>query len=180
MVRFSRVIKTEKKKKDKRNKKEKKPKKNLLINEIKRKRKQNDIKDLSEMYDSEDTSDYDEDDYDEDDLDSDDDIDEDDEDDDDLINKKNKKLKKDKVLEKSLDSNLINDNLRIDIMKRDYVDICSQIHLISKSLNCSTQEKNKISNLVYYYIKYFLYSCCIKQKPIFDWLDEFKDKIHIY
>jgi len=34
--------------------------------------------------------------------------------------------------------------------------------------------------LIYYYIKYFLYSCCIKKKPIFDWLDEFKDKIHIY
>ena len=82
--------------------------------------------------------------------------------------------------EKSLDDNLVNDKLRMDIMSRDYVNICTQIHLLSKTLSCSKDEKNKIATLVYYYIKYFLYSCCIKKKPIFDWLEEFKDKIHIY
>lgn len=87
-------------------------------------------------------------------------------------------LNNDNIKEKSND--LIGDNLRLDIMKRDYADICTQIHSISKSINCSTQDKKKVSKLVYYYIKYFLYSCCIKKKPIFDWLEEFKDKIHIY
>ena len=82
--------------------------------------------------------------------------------------------------EKSMENNLVNDKLRVDIMSRDYVNICTQIHLLSKTLTCSKQEKAKIATLVYYYIKYFLYSCCIKKKPIFDWLEEFKDKIHIY
>ena len=82
--------------------------------------------------------------------------------------------------EKSMENNLVNDKLRIDIMSKDYVNICTQIHLLSKTLTCSKQDKAKIATLVYYYIKYFLYSCCIKKKPIFDWLEEFKDKIHIY
>ena len=82
--------------------------------------------------------------------------------------------------EKSMENNLVNDKLRIDIMSKDYVNICTQIHLLSKTLTCSKQDKAKIATLVYYYIKYFLYSCCIKKKPIFDWLEDFKDKIHIY
>jgi len=87
-------------------------------------------------------------------------------------------LNNENIKEKSND--LIEDNLRLDIMKRDYADICTHIHSISKSIKCSTQDKKSLSTLIYYYIKYFLYSCCIKKKPIFDWLEEFKDKIHIY
>lgn len=82
------------------------------------------------------------------------------------------------IKEKSND--LIGDNLRLDIMKRDYADICTHIHSISKSIKCNSQDKKNMSTLIYYYIKYFLYSCCIKKKPIFEWLEEFKDKIHIY
>jgi len=92
----------------------------------------------------------------------------------------NGRKNKDLLNNTTTSSNLPNDDLRIDIMKRDYVNICSQIHLLSKSINISKQDKQKLPNLIYYYIKYFLYSCCIKKKPIFDWLDEFKDKIHIY
>lgn len=74
----------------------------------------------------------------------------------------------------------MNEKLKVDIIKRDYVDICSQIHSVAKSITCSKEDKSKISTLVYYYIKYFLYSCCIKKKPVFDWLEEFKDRINIY
>lgn len=85
-----------------------------------------------------------------------------------------------KTKTKSLSDGLVDDKLRMDIMSRDYVNICTQIHTISKSINCGRSEKTKMATLVYYYIKYFLYSCSIQKKPIFDWLEEFKDKIHIY
>ena len=66
------------------------------------------------------------------------------------------------------------------IISKDYVDICTQIHTLSKSLKCDKNDKRIIANVVYFYIKYFLYSCCIKKKPVFSWLEEFKDKINIY
>lgn len=78
---------------------------------------------------------------------------------------------------KSLDSK---SSLNMKIVSKDYVDICSQIHTLSKSLKADKADKKIIANLIYHYIKYFLYSCCIKKKPVFDWLEEFKDKIHIY
>ncbi len=90
----------------------------------------------------------------------------------------NDEVKKSDIREEK--KNKMNDKIRIDIIKRDYVDVCSQIHAVAKSIKCDKDDKARISNLVYYYIKYFLYSCCIKKKPVFDWLEEFKDKIHIY
>ena len=83
---------------------------------------------------------------------------------------------------KSLDmpKKKVNPKLNMEIVSKDYVDICTQIHTLSKSLKVDKADKKIIANLIYYYIKYFLYSCCIKKKPVFDWLEEFKDKIHIY
>lgn len=83
---------------------------------------------------------------------------------------------------KSLDmpKKKVSSKLNMEIVSKDYVDICTQIHALSKSLKVDKADKKIIANLIYYYIKYFLYSCCIKKKPVFDWLEEFKDKIHIY
>lgn len=81
---------------------------------------------------------------------------------------------------KSVDVPAKNVKLNMEIVSKDYVDICTQIHTLSKSLKVDKSDKKVIANMIYYYIKYFLYSCCIKKKPVFDWLEEFKDKIHIY
>jgi len=186
MVRFSKCLTKQDKKKSKKPKKVKKVKKlskerkdkklkrNLLIDEIKRNRKNrnhidNDFDLNSEMDEdsSSSSSSYD--------SSSDSSSDSSITNDDDLYQSLNEKVK-----EKNINDELNNDNLRIDIMKRDYADLCSQIHSISKSISCSSQDKKKLASLIYSYIKYFLYSCCIKKKPIFDWLEEFKDKIHIY
>lgn len=104
-----------------------------------------------------------------------------DRDDDNPFGKDIDKQLKDKIKPiKSIDMPKKKVKLNMEIVSKDYVDICTQIHTLSKSLKSEKSDKKIIANLIYYYIKYFLYSCCIKKKPVFDWLDEFKDKIHIY
>ena len=97
---------------------------------------------------------------------------------DDIDRQLRKKIKPIKSLD--MPKKKVSSKLNMEIVSKDYVDICTQIHALSKSLKVDKADKKIIANLIYYYIKYFLYSCCIKKKPVFDWLEEFKDKIHIY
>ena len=90
------------------------------------------------------------------------------------------KIKPAKSLNLPKKSSKLNMDMNMEIISKDYVDICTHIHALSKSLHADKSDKRIIANLVYFYIKYFLYSCCIKKKPVFDWLEEFKDKIYIY
>ena len=91
-----------------------------------------------------------------------------------------KQIDKEIKPEKALDIPNKKVNLNMKIVSKDYVDICTQIHMLSKSLKVSKSDKKIIDSIIYYYIKYFLYSCCITKKPVFKWLEEFRDKIHIY
>ena len=64
-------------------------------------------------------------------------------------------------------------------MKDEYNKICDNILQICKTLKCSNEDKRIIAKIIYYYIKFFLYTCSIKKKPILQWLEEFKNKIII-
>lgn len=75
--------------------------------------------------------------------------------------------------------NLNIEKIQKEIMKDKYNKICNNIIENSKLLNCSKEDKKIISKIVYYYIKFFLYTSSIKNKPILEWLEEFKNKITI-
>lgn len=71
------------------------------------------------------------------------------------------------------------EKIQKEIMKDKYNKICNNIIENTKLLTCSKEDKKIISKIVYYYIKFFLYTCSVKKKPILEWLEEFRNKITI-